>query len=71
MLVLKDKSLTVFFKHIILAIKVAVAYLIPDQPKWVEIELAKTAYQSKLALQEKVRLSSNPCLNEVVFLEGV
>lgn len=41
-------------EHIILAIKVAVACLIPDQPKWVEIELAKIAYQSKLALQEKV-----------------
>lgn len=40
-------------EHIILAIKVAVACLIPDQPKWVEIELAKIAYQSKLALQEK------------------
>lgn len=48
------KVRNVSLQHIILAIKVAVACLIPDQPKWVEIELAKIAYQSKLALQEKV-----------------
>ena len=42
------------FQHIILAIKVAIAYCIPDTPKWVEIELAKIAYKSKIALQHKV-----------------
>ncbi|XP_062589609.1 anoctamin-10-like isoform X2 [Saccostrea cucullata] len=52
-------------EHIILAIKVAVAILIPDQPHWVEIELAKTAYQSKLALQEK-HLHKSPADKEKI-----
>ena len=34
--------------------KVAVAYFIPDTPKWVEVELAKIAFQSRLALQKEV-----------------
>lgn len=44
----------VIVEHVLLAVKVAVAYFIPDTPKWVEVELAKIAYQSKLALQKEL-----------------
>ncbi|XP_052229887.1 anoctamin-10-like isoform X1 [Dreissena polymorpha] len=40
-------------EHILLALKMAVAYFIPDVPDWVEVEVAKIAYQSKLALQKE------------------
>lgn len=40
-------------EHIILAIKFAVAYFIPDTPNWVQIELAKVAYKSKQALHKE------------------
>lgn len=43
----------VVIEHILIAVKMAVAYFIPDVPKWVEVELAKIAYQSKLALQKQ------------------
>lgn len=46
--------LVFIFQHILLVVKVAVAYFIPDTPKWVEVELAKIAYQSRLALQKEV-----------------
>ena len=42
-----------YFRHTS-TVKVAVAYFIPDTPKWVELELAKIAYQSRLALQKEV-----------------
>ncbi|KAK3598896.1 hypothetical protein CHS0354_036204 [Potamilus streckersoni] len=43
----------VIIEHIILSIKAAVAFFIPDVPKWVEIEMARMAYQSRLALQKE------------------
>jgi len=45
-------------QHVLLALKVGVAYFIPDVPKWVDVEMAKIAYQSKLALQKEVRISA-------------
>ncbi|KAJ8041161.1 Anoctamin-10 [Holothuria leucospilota] len=39
--------------HVFLAIKAAIAILIPDLPDWMEEELAKEEYQSKLALNRK------------------
>ena len=41
-------------QHVLLAVKIAVAYFIPDVPKWVDVELSRIAYQSKLALQKEV-----------------
>ncbi|XP_052816111.1 anoctamin-10-like isoform X1 [Mya arenaria] len=43
----------VAIEHLLLAVRVSVAYFIPDVPGWVEIEMAKIAYQSKLALQKE------------------
>lgn len=43
-------------QHVLLAVKIAVAYFIPDVPKWVDVELSRIAYQSKLALQKEVHL---------------
>lgn len=40
-------------EHIILAMKMAIAYFIPDTPKWVEIEVAKMVYKTKMALQNE------------------
>ncbi|XP_060568462.1 anoctamin-10-like isoform X2 [Ruditapes philippinarum] len=43
----------VIVEHVLLALKIAVAYFIPDVPKWVDVELSRIAYQSKLALQKE------------------
>ena len=42
------------FQHCVLAIKAAVAYFIPDTPRWVQVKMAKMEYESKLALQKEV-----------------
>ena len=38
------------FQHCVLAIKAAVAYFIPDTPRWVQVKMAKMEYESKQAL---------------------
>ncbi|XP_071174438.1 anoctamin-10-like isoform X2 [Mytilus edulis] len=43
----------VLVEHIILAVKFAVAYFIPDTPKWVQVELARVAFKSKQALHKE------------------
>ncbi|XP_069112158.1 anoctamin-10-like isoform X1 [Argopecten irradians] len=60
-------------EHIILALKGAVAYCIPDTPKWVEIELEKMAFQTKQALHaERVAASSSQQqkLGEMIKMEN-
>ncbi|XP_041375586.1 anoctamin-10-like isoform X2 [Gigantopelta aegis] len=37
-------------EHVVLAVKAAVAFFIPDVPRWVEVEMARVEYQSKQAL---------------------
>ncbi|XP_025115852.1 anoctamin-10-like isoform X2 [Pomacea canaliculata] len=37
-------------EHIVLAIKMAISYFIPDVPRWVEVNLAKMEYETKQAL---------------------
>ncbi|KAK6174389.1 hypothetical protein SNE40_017675 [Patella caerulea] len=49
----------VIVEHVVLAIKGAVAYFIPDMPKWVQIELAREDYQSKQALQKERLQAAN------------
>jgi len=45
--------LFVAVEHIILFVKVILAYLIPDVPGWVSTSLAKTDYESKKALRNE------------------
>lgn len=42
------------FQHIVLAIKMAISYFIPDVPRWVEVNLAKMEYETKQALLKEV-----------------
>ena len=42
------------FQHCVLAIKAAVAYFIPDSPRWVQVKMAKMEYESKQALLKEV-----------------
>lgn len=46
-------SYTRFFplQHLVLGIKFAVAYAIPDIPEWVENEIAKMEFQRRQALK--------------------
>lgn len=53
-LFVSDLRVVFTFQHIILAMKMAIAYFIPDTPKWVEIEVAKMVYKTKMALQNEV-----------------
>ena len=41
-------------QHVVLAIKAAVAILVPDVPKWVLVQIAKQEYAAKLALRKQV-----------------
>lgn len=36
-----------FLQHALIAIRVGVAHIIPDAPKWVEVAMARDAYQLK------------------------
>lgn len=45
--------LFVTIEHVIIFIKIILAYLIPDVPQWVSIALAKTDYESKEALRNE------------------
>lgn len=47
------------FQHVVLAIKFAVAYAIPDIPEWVETEIAKVEFQRRQALKVKQRACSD------------
>ena len=40
-----------FLQHLVLGIKFAVAYAIPDIPEWVEHEIAKMEFQRREALK--------------------
>lgn len=42
------------FQHIIIFIKAALAYMIPDEPEWVEVGLNAVEYQSKQAWRQQV-----------------
>ncbi|KAK7114042.1 anoctamin-10-like isoform X2 [Littorina saxatilis] len=46
-------------EHCVLAIKAAVAYFIPDTPRWVQIEMARMEYESKQALQKEKMAAAN------------
>ena len=41
-------------QHLLLFVKVMLAFLIPDAPAWVETVLAREDYQSKQALKKQV-----------------
>ncbi|XP_063951200.1 anoctamin-10-like [Lytechinus pictus] len=45
--------LFVIVEHIFLAFKAAIAILIPDLPQWMEVELAKEEFESRIALAER------------------
>ncbi|XP_071496822.1 anoctamin-10-like [Diadema antillarum] len=45
--------LFVVVEHIFLAFKAAIAILIPDLPKWMEVELAKEEFESRKALADR------------------
>ncbi|XP_031564579.1 anoctamin-8-like [Actinia tenebrosa] len=45
--------LIVFLEHLVIGIKVAVAYAIPDIPEWVETEIAKVEFKRREALKGK------------------
>lgn len=45
--------LFVLLEHLILAIKVAIMWLLPNQPLWVQQALDKISYQAKLALKNE------------------
>lgn len=45
--------LFVAIEHIILFLKVIIAYLIPDVPHWIDVALAKTDYESTKALRNE------------------
>ena len=47
------------FQHLVLGIKFAVAYAIPDIPEWVENEIAKMEFQRREALKVYDRLASH------------
>lgn len=42
-------ELYLFIKHVVLAIKFAVSYAIPDIPEWVEDEIAKVEHKRREA----------------------
>ena len=45
---------SLFIQHIVLAIKASVAFLIPDVPKWVILQIARQEYAAKCALRKQV-----------------
>lgn len=47
------------FQHIVLAIKMAISYFIPDVPRWVEVNLAKMEYETKQALIKEVSVCAH------------
>ena len=50
--IVSSTSYTCFFlQHLVLGIKFAVAYAIPDIPEWVEHEIAKMEFQRRQALK--------------------
>ncbi|XP_076469923.1 anoctamin-10-like isoform X2 [Babylonia areolata] len=49
----------VIVEHCVLAIKAAVAYFIPDTPRWVQVNMARMEYQSKQALQKERLAAAN------------
>lgn len=54
LLELKKKKIEIEFillQHLVLGIKFAVAYAIPDIPEWVENEIAKMEFQRREALK--------------------
>ena len=52
-------KLSCFQQHIVLGIKFAVAYAIPDVPEWVEVEIAKVEWKRRTALKVRVHNTSN------------
>ena len=46
----------VILEHAILAAKMSLMWLVPDQPHWVREALDKVAYLSKIALRNEVSL---------------
>ncbi|PIK59038.1 anoctamin-10 [Apostichopus japonicus] len=56
--------LFVAVEHVFLAIKAAIAILIPDLPDWMEEELAKEEYQSRHALNQKKAAEMEMSLSE-------
>lgn len=49
--------IVVVLEHFILAIKALIAFLIPDVPKWVQLEMAKAQFEAKEAV-EKVKIQN-------------
>lgn len=47
--------LFVLLEHVILAAKMALMWVMPNQPAWVRQALEKVSYQAKLALRNEVR----------------
>ena len=58
-------------QHFILALKALIAFLIPDVPKWVQLELARSQFEAKQAVETLVSISKNtlhcPEWNNVLF----
>lgn len=59
------------FQHIVLAIKMAISYFIPDVPRWVEVNLAKMEYETKQALLKEVSVCVCTCRRGCVYYVGV
>ena len=41
-------------QHAIIVVKMMLAYLIPDEPEWVQTAVARVEYESKLAWSKQV-----------------
>ena len=59
----KEKEIAlILLQHLVLGIKFAVAYAIPDIPEWVENEIAKMEFQRREALKvQNARLRNDRC----------
>lgn len=50
--------IVVVLEHFILALKALIAFMIPDAPKWVQLEVAKSQFEAKQAV-EKVKIQKS------------
>lgn len=59
----------VLLEHIILCVKMALMWLVPDEPLWVREALEKINYQSKLALRNEVRNMISCGVEDFFFIQ--
>lgn len=58
------------FQHLLLAIKFVMAFVIPDKPREIQIELAKLEFESLEALKQQVRATDLYSSEKLWWPEG-